>query len=430
MFTNHLQLRETKALTDSKLYYSQTKEQFNTMASLESCEKLSEKGVAEADTATLIDGSTLEGGGQVLRLSVSLATILQKPVSITNIRGGRAVPGLAAQHVCGIKLVSNICDGILEGASIKSSAVTLAPGVIRGGEYKANIGTAGAVTLLCQIAVPPLLFSNEESVVHMQGGTNVGMSPQVDYFVNIFQPLAARFGVSCNLRIGKRGFYPKGGGQVTLNVQPLQSIKPVSIIDRGVVVSVRILTVTAGAISSGDGNTMFAIAKKEIYDFLSNTGDPCARRDIAHEAEHISSRDKHGGCSILCIATTSTGQLIGGSALGGKGGAGTAEEVGMAAAQDLIENLKQHGCVDEHMQDQLIVFMALACGRSSLRMGPLTLHTRTAIHFAQYLTGCVIEVVEEPSPLNTEVMTYIVHVDGIGHCRKNDVIEEQKQEGL
>ena len=39
------------------------------------------------------------------------------------------------------------------------------------------------------------------------------------------------------------------------------------------------------------------------------------------------------------------------------------------------------------MQDQLIVFMALARGTSRMLCGALTLHTRTAIAVAQQLTG-------------------------------------------
>ncbi len=51
-----------------------------------------------------IDGSLMEGGGQILRMSVALATICRKQIRIRKIRAGRASPGLKAQHLSGISL--------------------------------------------------------------------------------------------------------------------------------------------------------------------------------------------------------------------------------------------------------------------------------------------------------------------------------------
>ena len=57
------------------------------------------------------------------------------------------------------------------------------------------------------------------------------------------------------------------------------------------------------------------------------------------------------------MAETSTGCLLAGSSLGKRGV--QAEEVGRQAAQMLLDNLQNGGCVDEHLQDQvrqLLVF--------------------------------------------------------------------------
>lgn len=90
------------------------------------------------------------------------------------------------------------------------------------------------------------------------------------------------------------------------------------------------------------------------------------------------------GAGIVIIATTTTGCILGGSALMDRGKTG--DEVGAAAAAELLTALAHGGCVDEYSQDQLIILMALAKGKSRVRSGPLSLHTKTAIYFAQKLT--------------------------------------------
>lgn len=55
----------------------------------------------------------------------------------------------------------------------------------------------------------------------------------------------------------------------------------------------------------------------------------------------------------------------------------------------LCTHVREYGCSDEYLTDQLIIFMALARGTSCLLTGPLSLHTRTAMHFAETMTGDV-----------------------------------------
>lgn len=50
-----------------------------------------------------IDGSLGEGGGQVLRTSLSLSAITGHELSLVNIRAGREKPGLKRQHLTCVK---------------------------------------------------------------------------------------------------------------------------------------------------------------------------------------------------------------------------------------------------------------------------------------------------------------------------------------
>lgn len=86
-------------------------------------------------------------------------------------------------------------------------------------------------------------------------------------------------------------------------------------------------------------------------------------------------------CSL--VAKTDSGCILGGSKLGNR--KVRPQQTGSDAAEEIISALNQGACVDEHCQDQMIILMALAQGRSRIRVGKVTLHTETAIYVAERL---------------------------------------------
>lgn len=74
-----------------------------------------------------VDGSMLEGGGQIIRICSALSALLHTPVRLDKIRAGRSKGGLAAQHAAGLKLVGQMCGATLDGASVGSSTATMRP---------------------------------------------------------------------------------------------------------------------------------------------------------------------------------------------------------------------------------------------------------------------------------------------------------------
>ncbi|MEO0115956.1 MAG: RNA 3'-terminal phosphate cyclase [candidate division WOR-3 bacterium] len=172
-----------------------------------------------------IDGSFGEGGGQILRTALALSSVLAKPFLIFNIRKGRKKPGLLAQHLTGVRAVAKITEAEKEGDEFGSEKLLFHPKKILPGKYEFDVaeerGSAGSVTLVAQSVLPILFFAERESEVSLKGGTHVPFSPIFDYLKEILLPTIKRLGYEAEGEIKKYGFYPVGGGEITLKIRPL-----------------------------------------------------------------------------------------------------------------------------------------------------------------------------------------------------------------
>lgn len=194
----------------------------------------------------------------------------------------------------------------------------------------------------------------------------------------------------------RRGYYPRGGGQLTCTIQPLSGspLSPINLLERGDLIGVEGVSHVKGLPLLLAKN----MAKGAVSSLTSSSSLGEVQVDIKSVKEEPTPQGEKGakaagpGSGIVLWAGTSTGCLFGGSAVGKKGvdpgkvGAQAAEELmrglrwGSAepVSQELAPNGEAQGrpCVDEYTQDQIIIFMALAKGASAVRTGPLTLHTK------------------------------------------------------
>jgi RNA 3'-terminal phosphate cyclase (ATP) len=168
-----------------------------------------------------IDGSQGEGGGQILRTSLTLGAITGQPVRIEKIRAGREKPGLKRQHLTCVKAVAEICGANVSAVEVGSGELEFVPGAIKGGDYRFDVGTAGSVTLVAQTVIPVLLKADVPSTVTITGGTHVPFAPIWEFFVETYLPELRRMGARIEAELETCGFYPAAGGVVKLKVWPL-----------------------------------------------------------------------------------------------------------------------------------------------------------------------------------------------------------------
>ena len=167
----------------------------------------------------IIDGSIGEGGGQILRTSLSLAAITGTEIRIEKIRAKRETPGLKRQHLACVMAAAEICNAKVSDITVGTTEIDFLPEKIKAGDYRFDVGTAGSVTLVAQTVIPILLMADGESTVTISGGTHVDHAPTWEFFELCYLPELRRMGAEISAEIKSYGFYPAAGGVISLKIK-------------------------------------------------------------------------------------------------------------------------------------------------------------------------------------------------------------------
>ena len=333
-----------------------------------------------------IDGSMMEGGGAILRNSVALSAIFGKPIEIYNIRANRRKPGLRSQHARVIEAIGEIANAKIDGVHVGSERITFIPGKLRGGEFKIDVGTAGSLTLLMQAIFPVAVNCPETVKLLLKGGTDVSWSPPIDYIRNVFLPMIAKIGVDIVMCIGRRGHYPKGGGIITCDIEPVIKLKPIQYrLQEPFDIHCVCGKAHAIKLPCSIADRMIDSATKEIQKAGLPVG--AFERECPEEKydAHVAP-----GTGITLWACTNQDTILAGDCLGEKGL--PAERVGETAAKNIIEQISKKRPIDFHLADQMIIWMAISDFPSVIETNKLTLHTLTNIEIVKLLSNAEFEI--------------------------------------
>ncbi len=343
-----------------------------------------------------VDGSLMEGGGQLLRMATTYSAILSKPVTVYNIRANRRDPGLKTQHLKTLQTAAEITDAELTGAELGSDEISFKPRRIHGGEYFVDICTAGSISLLLQCINPILWYADKQTRITVRGGTAVNWSPSVPFLEHVVYEAFRAMGANALIEVERHGFYPKGGGEVHQYIQPVNKLTPL-VLEKPVVKMVNGLSL-CGSLPEHVATRQAASAKKNLNELRANLNI----RPVV--AGHTASPG-----SFVVLWCEGLRVYLGADSLGARGK--PSEVVGKEAATKLISAIRSGANLDKHTTDHMILPVSLADGESFFRTSEITLHTLTAIKIAEAFTDAEFKVD------GVEGKPGLIRVKGIGYRR-------------
>jgi len=336
-------------------------------------------GRGQARMAVVVDGAQGEGGGQVLRSSLALSLVTGRPLRIHAIRARRRKPGLLRQHLTAVRAAAEVGGAKVEGGELGSTELSFVPGPVRAGDYRFAIGTAGSATLVLETVLWPLLLAPGRSRLVLEGGTHNPLAPPYDFIERSVVPLLGQMGAAVECKLERAGFYPAGGGRMTVEIEGGRSLRPLERLVRGPLVRTG-----ARALVSG---LPVSIARRELEVVHERLA--WSRREL--EVERI---EAHGPGNVLLLELEHGGGTTVIAAFGEKGV--RAEDVAGKAVAAVERLLAVDVPIDEHLADQLLVPLALA-GGGSFRTTTPSLHTRTNAEIVQRWLPVEIELRDEGS---------------------------------
>lgn len=314
----------------------------------------------------VVDGSTGEGGGQILRSSLSLSMLSGTPLRVEKIRAGRQKPGLMRQHLTAVLAAQKVCGAKVRGAEIGSSTLVFEPGEVRPGEFDLAIGTAGSTTLVLQTLLPALLQAKGSSRLTLAGGTHNPLAPPWDFFAEVFLPLLQKMGARVEAKLERFGFYPAGGGLVRVEVEESPRLGRLELLEVGQerLATARILLAQIPE----------HVGRREAKTICAMTGWAPERVIV----EPVQGSVGPGNVILIRLEEGTHVEVI--TAFGEKGVA--AETVASEAVHLYRRHLGRQVPVGEYLADQLLLPLALGEGGAFVT-GPLSRHSTKQIELLE-----------------------------------------------
>ena len=311
-----------------------------------------------------INGAHGEGGGQIIRSAITLSCITKQPIYLENIRKNRKISGLKPQHLTAITLLQKIANAKVIGAEIGSTELKFIPSDIKNSDLEVDVGTAGSIPLILQVLIPVVAVSQKKLNLKIKGGTDVLWSPSIDYTQHVLREAYARMGIKFSFELCKRGYYPKGGGKINLQINP-SSVKSI-VFSKRKTNDLKIIC------------SFSKLRKEEIENKVKNIVKKLTIANFTVDVEIKSEEAIDSGAS-LSIYSIDDNSIIGLDGLYDK------------KTNDFnldIDKFIESYSIDENLADMIVVPASLANGKTIFQVKEITKHLETNLFVTSKITGC------------------------------------------
>jgi RNA 3'-phosphate cyclase len=229
--------------------------------------------------------------------------------------------------------------------------------------------------------IPTAQAEDKIEILFKGGATETHYAPTLGYFENVLFPILQKMNYKIELEIRRRGYYPVGGSEVKAVIYPTKQFKPIKLIERGKLQKI-----------SGLSYASKHLEKAKVAERQAKIAEETLKRlNISIKIETKYFDTACPGCSIDLFAICEN-SVLGANSLGMRGK--PAEKVGEEAAKDLIKQINSNACLDEHMADQILPYIAVA-RNSKVSVAEITNHVKTNIWIIEKFLPVKFEINEK-----------------------------------
>ena len=312
-----------------------------------------------------INGAHGEGGGQIVRSAITLSCITNQPIHLENIRKNRKNGGLKPQHLTAIKILQKISNAKVIGNKLGSTELKFIPGEIKNSELIEDVKTAGSIALILQVLIPAVSISKKKLSLIVKGGTDVLWSPTMNYTNYVLKEAYSRIGITFDLKITKRGYFPKGGGEIKLEVCPA-NVKSINFSKR----KIQKLKLKC---------TFSKIPISVIKENVKKIEEEIKKNNFEIDVEIEEEEAIDSGASML-IYSIEDNSIFGIDGLFDK-------KIGKfdLKIEEILDNFFG---VDKNLADMLVVPLSLGSDKTKFEVSEITKHLETNLFVTSKITGC------------------------------------------